>query len=174
MIPALVEAKIPVITGATGFEWPKNLERSLVEQKIPWIYASNFSLGLNMMLLLCDRLNSMAPALANSAFQIEETHHTKKLDAPSGSAISIKERFNSEIPIESIREGDVVGTHEIQLKAPNETIAIRHEAKDRNLFADGGIWAARSLVENTKTDGGLYNFTDILAKDLLQGENHER
>jgi 4-hydroxy-tetrahydrodipicolinate reductase len=98
---------------------------------------------------------------------VVETHHAAKLDAPSGTGLALADRLEEglgrAVPITSIRVGSVPGTHEIILDAPFEHITLVHEARDRRVFADGALTAARWLASPRAP--GLYTMRDVLATD---------
>jgi 4-hydroxy-tetrahydrodipicolinate reductase len=125
------------------------------------VLASNFSVGVNVLLWLTQK----AAELLGSAFnpEIVETHHKMKKDAPSGTAKTLAEILkavrNSEIPIESIREGDVVGEHIIIFSGPGESLELTHRAENRGIFALGALRAAKWIVYKPP---GRYSMQDVL------------
>ena len=149
------ENKFPkIITGTTG-----NLPTELMEsysKKSVILVKSNFSIGIQTILSM---LNNFDKDYWN--IEIQETHHTKKKDSPSGTALSLHEelkKITSEIiPIESIRKGDIIGFHSIKLSTPNETIEIRHNVIDRSVFAVGCV---KLLEDIQKINTGLYYNND--------------
>ena len=163
-IPLLIETKLPVVTGSTGFEWPANLDKTLKEKNISWIYASNFSLGVALVKQMLGKLSQYKDFFPAHKISIHEVHHTQKKDAPSGTALSMEEWSGEKCHITSERTGDVIGYHELTFDTGSEKIKISHEALDRRLFADGAIWAAEYLFKN-KTPG-LNNFQEILERTL--------
>lgn len=163
-IPLLMETKLPVVTGSTGFEWPSNLHQALKDKNLSWIYASNFSMGVAVVKQLLNKLAAASSFFPKHTISIHEIHHTKKLDAPSGTALSMQEWVQDKCEITSERIGDVIGFHELTFDTGTEKIKISHEALDRKLFADGAIWAAEYLVKN-KTPG-LNSFQDIIERTL--------
>lgn len=163
-IPLLIETKIPVVTGSTGFEWPENLNKILIDKKISWVYASNFSMGVAVVKQMMSKLAHASSMFPGHKCYIHEIHHTKKLDAPSGTALSMEMWMNEKCSITSEREGDVIGFHELVFDSGSEKIKLSHEALDRQLFADGAIWAAEFLNKN-KTPG-LNNFQEIIERNL--------
>lgn len=163
-IPLLVETKLPVVTGSTGFDWPVNLDETLKAKNISWIYASNFSMGVAVVKQMLNKLAASSSFFPNHHTSIHEVHHTKKLDAPSGTALSMERWMHEKCTITSERTGDVIGFHELTFDTGSEKIKISHEALDRRLFADGAIWAAEYLVKN-KTPG-LHAFQDIIERTL--------
>ena len=138
-------------------------------------YASNFSIGVNIFFAVNKYLAEIMNSFEEYNVSISETHHTQKLDAPSGTAISLadilikslnkkhswkldKDVNASEIAIEAIREGDVKGIHEILYDSEIDTINLRHSAKTRKGFAQGAVLAAEFLKDKT----GVYTMNDLL------------
>lgn len=157
----LVESKIPVVTGSTGLTWPENFDANLKAKNLKWIYATNFSLGMNIVQQMILIMSQVDKIFNDYQFSMNEIHHTKKLDAPSGTALSWKKWAGHEMNITSERMGDVIGIHELALTTPNEKITLRHEALDRKIFAEGALFAAHKI--NDKNLGaGLHLFQDIV------------
>jgi len=167
-IPLLVETKIPVICGSTGMSWPLEFDQQLKDKNIKWIYATNFSLGMNLvqqMILILSRANKIYD---NFKFSLNEIHHTKKLDAPSGTALSWKSWAGHEMDITSIRKDDVIGIHELTLSTPYEEISLIHNALDRRIFADGALFAANKVFNDKLLAPGLHLFQDIIQQELKE------
>jgi 4-hydroxy-tetrahydrodipicolinate reductase len=165
LIPMLLETKKPVVTGSTGFKWPNDFEQTLQEKKITWIHATNFSLGVVVLKQLIEKLHQIDHLFKGKTFSIHEVHHTKKLDAPSGTALSMKEWLKNPCEITSERTGDVVGIHTLTLDTPGEIIRLEHEAKDRTLFAEGALWAAR-YIHHHQLKPGLHAFQKVVESHL--------
>jgi len=148
-------AGLPVVCGTTGW----NAAALMAEKGTPGlIWKSNFSEGVNMVF---DFVKAAAQNIHNKQLDyhasISETHHIHKLDKPSGTAKTLAEKFAEgthspieNIPIESIREGEVPGIHTLTLDSPEDTIIITHIAKGREGFALGAVIAAEELC-NTKS-----------------------
>ncbi len=164
-IPVLLETARPVVTGSTGFPWPSDFGQTLQNKGVSWIYATNFSLAVVVFKQLIEKLHQMDNLFGEKRFFIHEVHHTKKLDAPSGTALSMKEWLNYPCEITSERKGDVVGLHTLTLETPGEILRLEHEAKDRRLFAEGALWAARYLYE-LKIPPGLHSFQKVVENHL--------
>jgi 4-hydroxy-tetrahydrodipicolinate reductase len=147
LIPMLIESKLPVITGSTGFDWPEDISDQLIKSDVAWVKAHNFSLGMNLMKQMIMNLSKAAELFKDFKFHIHEVHHTKKLDAPSGTAISWANWLGLPNEITSERTGDVVGDHMMTLETATEKITIRHEALDRKIFAEGALWASAKVLE---------------------------
>ena len=138
---------VPVVSGSTGWNAQALLdEDKRIHGKPMLIWKSNFSIGVNIFF----ELNKfLAQSLQHSGISyqpsIKEIHHIHKLDKPSGTAKTLAEQIGSNITIESIREGEVPGTHEVTWDSEEDTIIITHIAKGRRGFALGAVLAAESL-----------------------------
>jgi 4-hydroxy-tetrahydrodipicolinate reductase len=159
MIP-LIEAGIPAAWGTTGYEWPENLDQQLKDKNIKWLQASNFSLGMNIVRRCLGVIGQSSSVLNSPSFHIHEIHHTQKLDAPSGTAISWKDWLGKDAKITSERKGDIKGIHQLEVKTETESIWLKHEAHDRKIFAEGAIWAAEQLVSDD-IGPGFHSFSTI-------------
>jgi len=166
---------VPVISGTTG--WLDDYDQ-MVElcnnKKGAFIYGSNFSLGVNVFFELNNYLAKMMNNLKQYNINLEEIHHTQKLDAPSGTAISLAEGIinnsdktswkldkstnNNEIPIIAKRIDNVPGTHSIDYSSEVDTLKIEHVAHNRNGFALGAVVAAEWII-NKK---GVFTMKDVL------------
>ena len=154
---------MPVIVGTTG--WYDQLEsvvHDCQQREQALFVASNFSIGMNIMFELNRRLAQLMDGREEYAASITETHHVHKLDAPSGTAISLandmKEELGRTVPITSIREGEVPGIHEVVYDSDIDTLTLRHSAKSRKGLALGAVLAAEFL-EGKK---GYYTMRDML------------
>ena len=165
LLPMLIESRKPVVTGSTGFKWPANFDKTLQEKKLAWIHATNFSLGVVVLKQLIERLNKVDHLFEEKNYTIHEVHHTKKLDAPSGTALSMKEWLKAPSEVTSERTGDVVGLHTLTLETPGEIIRLEHEAKDRRLFAEGALWAANYITKN-RMEPGLHACQKVVETHL--------
>lgn len=173
-IKQCMENNVPVISGTTG--WLDRYEEivSLCNKLSgAFIYASNFSLGVNLFFELNRKLAQMMNGLDAYKVNLEEIHHIHKLDAPSGTAITLAEGIieksdynawklneseKNEVPIISKREGEVPGTHSIKYRSDVDTIEIKHEAHNRQGFALGAIVAAE-WIQGRK---GVFTMKDVL------------
>src|SRR5438477_4262532 len=159
-IRACIAAGKNVVVGTTGwYSDIPNIRAEVEQHKTGFLYGSNFSIGVN---LFFDLVRAAAPALQHQYYpQIFERHHVHKKDAPSGTAVTIRQilRQNSAIEVEitAFREGEVVGMHEVVLDSPNDTIYLCHDAKSRRGFAEGAIRAAEWIAHNQ----GFFDFKNI-------------
>lgn len=172
-LPLLLESRIPVICGSTGMKWPINFDQSLKDLNLKWIYATNFSLGMNLVHQMILIMKEAAKIFDEYQFSLHEVHHTKKLDAPSGTALSWKDWSGHSMEITSERKGDVTGIHELTLSTPYEEIIIKHKALDRKIFASGALYAADKILNDKSILVGLHLFQDIVQNELTkkQGNN---
>lgn len=164
----LVESKIPVVCGSTGMTWPDHFDSELKARELKWIYASNFSLGMNLIQQMIHIMGNADKIFDHYKFSLHEIHHTKKLDSPSGTALSWKAWANQEMDIISERKGDVLGIHELTLTTPYEKISLRHEALDRKIFAEGAMYAANIILNDKSLAPGLHLFQNIIQQELLK------
>ncbi len=166
---------IPVVSGTTG--WHKRIENIIsycYEKNGAFITATNFSVGVHVFFELNEQLAKMMNNLKQYNVDIEEIHHTKKLDAPSGTAITLAEGIikhtdkknwaldvtnnQDTLPITAERIPEVTGTHTINYTSEIDTISINHTAHNREGFALGAVIAAEWLVDKK----GVYTMKDVL------------
>ena len=166
-IPLLIASTLPVVTGSTGVKWPLDFDKKLKELTLTWIYATNFSLGMNIIHQMILIIKEADTILKDITFTMNEIHHTKKLDAPSGTALSWKKWLDHDVLITSERVGDVAGIHELILTTPHEKISLKHESLDRKIFAEGALFAADKIKTLSP---GLHLFQDVVQKELLRGK----
>jgi 4-hydroxy-tetrahydrodipicolinate reductase len=175
-ISKCLKEQVPVVSGTTGW-----LERyaEIVEvcnrNNAAFLHSSNFSIGVNLLFKLNAELARQMDRYNNYKVSIEEIHHTKKLDAPSGTAITLAEgiidhhsayinwcfeedKKNNCVPIHSIREGLVTGTHTVTWDSEIDTITLKHEAKNRKGLALGAVVAAEFLYSKR----GVFRMNDVM------------
>jgi len=175
-IKKAIGQKLPIVVGTTA--WSKSQEEifKLVSQtQGSLLYASNFSVGVNIFQQLTEKLAQLIESQAQYTLRIEETHHLQKLDAPSGTAVTLAEGIianntnynewqlgnevlSNQISIVAHREPDVPGTHEVFATSTIDTITLSHEAHSREGFALGAILAAEFLLGKQ----GVFTMKDVL------------
>ena len=137
---------VPVVCGSTGWDAASLLEEDKrIHEKPMLVWSSNFSVGVNIFFELNKFLAEKMAKQPQYTPSITETHHIHKLDKPSGTAKTLAEGIGRDVMIESIREGEVPGTHEVTWDSEEDTIVITHIAKGRRGFALGAVLAAEQL-----------------------------
>ena len=170
--------KIPIVIATTGFSKEEIQKIEEISKEIPIFRSANMSLDIN---LIAKILKEVAKVLSNTDIEIIETHHNRKIDSPSGTAILLADAINevleekkeydfnrmqkreprkkSEIGFSSIRGGNIVGEHTVAFFGENETLEIKHTSYSRQVFVEGAIKAVRFLI--TK-ENGLYDMNDLI------------
>ncbi len=171
------EAGVPVVSGTTGWyhDLP-NIEKLCLKQKNTLFFASNFSIGVNIFFALNEKLAGMLSYLEGYHPRIIETHHTEKLDAPSGTAITLAKQIidarksldkwgdaseilpSNVLPVKSYRIENITGTHVVHYNSVIDSIEIKHTSHTRTGFAEGAILAAE-WVQNKE---GIFTMQDML------------
>lgn len=178
-----LERGIPVISGTTG--WLQDYDKAVAlchGKNGAFLHASNFSVGVHVFFRLNAYLAAIMKHLPDYSVRIEEIHHQKKLDAPSGTAITLAENIikhsnkthwklgenigENGISITSKRTGAVPGTHTVQYNGPTDSLMLQHVAHNREGFALGALMAAEWLVGRE----GVYTMTDVLESLFSNGE----
>ena len=167
---------IPIVVGTTAwYEHFDEIKSICLSDNKSMFFASNFSVGVNIFFEINKKLASLMKAQQSYSPEIEEIHHTQKLDAPSGTAISLANEIiknldnktewvketaleKNQLPIKSLRSGDIPGTHIVTYDSLIDTIEIKHLAKSRKGFAMGAVMAAEFLKGKT----GFFEMKDLL------------
>ena len=163
---ACILAGCPVVVGTTG--WYDDLPgiRELVASNAgALLWEANFSLGIHALSQLVRRAGALFARLPGFDAALVETHHAAKKDAPSGTARMLQQQFAAEwgreVPITSVRVGSVPGTHALILDGAFEQIVVSHEVRDRRVFAEGALVAAKWLVGHR----GVFTLDDVLSQE---------
>jgi 4-hydroxy-tetrahydrodipicolinate reductase len=152
-----------LVIGTTGHSQEQLRTIEEAARSLPIVFASNFSVGVNVLFWLTRKAAELLGRDFNP--QIIETHHKMKKDAPSGTAKTLAEllkaaqKIQNEIPIQSIREGEVVGEHTVIFTGPSERLELTHRAASREIFAPGALRAAHWIMGRPP---GLYSMQDVL------------
>ncbi len=169
---------IPIVTGTTGWNKDFTQVENLVEKfKIPFFYASNFSVGIHITLAVSNYLASIMNKFPGYEARVEEWHHTQKKDAPSGTALTLSAGMIAHhnaysdygmtelsdgkkiLPVISHREDDIPGTHEIFYQSDVDVVSIKHTALNRDGFARGALQAAQFILDQKP---GIYTMNNLL------------
>lgn len=165
-LPQLAERKINVVIGTTGWQAQEAAMRAIATRAgIGVLAASNFSLGMNVFQLAVEEASRHFAKHAEFGAWIHESHHVMKKDAPSGTALTLKQGmvqagYPRPIDVSSTRVGSVPGTHTVGFDGPSETIEFTHTVRDRAVFARGALVAAQWLVGKQ----GWFSIRDLLAE----------
>ncbi len=171
-----MEHNVPVVSGTTGWlEKFYDIRKYCLENNGAFFYASNFSIGVNLFFKVNQHLAKLMNNYSNYDVSIEETHHKHKLDAPSGTAVTIAESIIKEmnrknkwkeetadsdetIPVKSIRKDEIPGIHKVAYDSEFDNIEIKHSAKSRKGFALGAVLAAEYIYNKS----GIFSMDDLL------------
>lgn len=167
---------LPLVIATTGHSEDELAMIRETSRRIPIFFAANMSVGVALLAELAVKTAAVFP---NADIEIVETHHRRKLDAPSGTALMLAKRLmgvrearmvcgrsgqqkrtDDEIGVHAVRRGSVVGVHEVIVSTENESITLKHEAHSRALFAEGALAAAQFLL---KKGPGLYDMQDMVS-----------
>lgn len=170
------EKNIPAVICTTGHTAEELEIIKQASEKVAVFHSANMSLGVA---LLCNLAKKTAQAFPDADIEIVETHHNRKLDAPSGTALMLAKALQSvrkgsklicgrdgnckrekdDIGISAVRRGNIVGIHEVYVSTDNQTITLKHEAHSRALFAEGALSAAQFIADKP---AGLYDMNSII------------
>lgn len=161
-VEACVKARVPVVLGTTG--WSD--QRAEIEQVVKdgdgtLVYGANFSIGVNLFYKIAGYAAELFSRFPEYEAFIEEQHHSRKRDAPSGTALNLEEIVSKHVEIKSIaatRAGSIPGTHRLGFDGAADQILIEHTARSRQGFALGAIMAAEWIVGKE----GLHEFSEVL------------
>jgi len=164
-IKKIASLKKNIVVGTTAwYDKIEEAKKAVEENNIGLIYAPNFSVGVNMFFRLTKEISRMMDSFKDYKVSMTEAHHIHKKDAPSGTAKKIaeiiKENSNriDDVKIESIREGEIPGTHTVNFESYADIIKLEHEAKGREGFAVGAVMAAEWI----KDKKGFYSIEDMM------------
>lgn len=170
-LKACVQNGVALVIGTTGLSADQIQAIQRASQKIPIVFSSNMSVGVNIFFELARALAAKIPS--NYEMRMVEAHHIHKKDAPSGTAKTITEIIEKAsgrkvAGIESIREGEIVGDHKVIFESGEDIITIDHHAKDRDIFAKGALVAAKFLAGRKD---GLFTMQDVLGLNAPAAAN---
>lgn len=162
-VEACVAANVPLVEGTTGWLGERDeIERIVREGMGATVFAANFSIGVNLFYRIADHAAALFAKFPDYETFIEEQHHSRKKDAPSGTALKLKEiiagRIEKDLGVSSTRAGNIPGTHRVGFDGPADQILLEHTARSREGFAAGAILAAEWIVGKT----GFYDFGEVM------------
>lgn len=168
-VSACLRAGVPLVEGTTGWMRRQEDVRRFVEEKEgALLYGANFSIGVNLFYRIVERAGELFRGLGDYAPFIEEAHHARKRDAPSGTALRLRDILASgmgrEVPVASTRAGFIPGTHRVGFDSQADQITLTHTARSREGFAAGALMGARWIVGHK----GVYEFSNVFDEILKE------
>jgi 4-hydroxy-tetrahydrodipicolinate reductase len=165
-------AGVPLVEGTTGWQAQLNdVRRVVTEHDGALVYGANFSVGVQVFYRIAARAAELFRALDSYDAFIEEAHHKRKRDAPSGTAIQLRdivaENLGREVPVASTRAGYIPGTHRLGFDSAADQIALTHTARSREGFAAGALLAAQWIVGRK----GVYEFSEVF-EEIVRPQTH--
>lgn len=168
-VRACLAANVPLVEGTTGWNAKKEAIKNLVEAANgAFVFGANFSVGVNLFYRITDFASELFAKFDDYEAFIEEQHHSRKKDAPSGTALKLKDfvakHITKDFSVSSTRAGNIPGTHRVGFDGNADQILLEHFARSREGFASGAILAAEWVIGKK----GFYEFTDVMDEILRQ------
>jgi 4-hydroxy-tetrahydrodipicolinate reductase len=162
-IEACARAGVPLVEGTTGWKAHEETARQIVNaHSAALVYGANFSIGVNLFYRIVERSAELFAAVDAYAPFIEEAHHMRKRDAPSGTALQLRDlmakHLGPDIPTASTRAGYIPGTHRVGFDSEGDQVLLVHTARSRRAFASGALLAAHWIAGKT----GVFEFKDVI------------
>ncbi len=166
-VEACLLANVPLVEGTTGWNAEKETIRQIVENENgAFVFGANFSVGVNLFYRITDFASRLFAKIEDYEAFIEEQHHSRKRDAPSGTALKLKDIVSKNIAkdfsVSSTRAGNIPGTHRVGFDGSFDQILLEHFARSREGFASGAILAAEWIAGRK----GFYEFTEVMDEIL--------
>ncbi len=173
-VNACLSAQVPLVVGTTGWHAQADEVRQLVAARNgALVYGANFSVGVNLFYRIVARAAELCAGFDAYAPFIEEAHHVRKRDAPSGTALVLRDllaaEYAQDVPVASTRAGHMPGTHRVGFDSAADQIMLTHTARSREGFAAGALVAARWLQGRH----GVYEFGQVI-EEMLQERMKQR
>ena len=162
-VEACLLAGVPLVEGTTGWnDQREDIERLVRQRMGAMVFGANFSIGVNLFYRIVDTAAELLAEFPEYETYIEEQHHSRKKDAPSGTALKLKDivaqHIKNGFSVSSTRAGNIPGTHRVGFDGPADQIELTHTARSREGFALGALVAAEWILGKT----GFYEFTDVM------------
>ena len=162
-VEACVLAGVPLVEGTTGWNDQRaEIERIVREGLGAMVFGANFSIGVNLFYRIADFASELFAKFPEYEAFIEEQHHSRKKDSPSGTALKLKDivarHIDHDVSVSATRAGNIPGTHRVGFDGPADQVLLEHTARSREGFAAGAILAAEWIVGKK----GFYEFTDVM------------
>lgn len=177
-VTACATARVPLVEGTTGWQDEEADARRIMDAAGgTMVIGANFSIGVQVFYRLVDRAGELFARLAAYDAFIEEAHHAKKVDAPSGTARELgrllARRLGHDIPVASTRAGHIPGVHRVGFDSAADQVLLIHTARSREGFAVGALAAASWIAARPKGEGGVFTFADVLDQ-ILEAERSRK
>jgi 4-hydroxy-tetrahydrodipicolinate reductase len=171
-VEACARAGVPLVEGTTGWKDKESQAKQIVaEHNGALIYGANFSIGVNLFYRIAKQASGLFAAVEGYSPFIEEAHHNRKRDAPSGTALKLRdlmsEHLGPEIPTSSTRAGHIPGTHRVGFDSEADQVLLTHTARSRQGFANGALLAAHWIVGRT----GVFEFGEVI-DEIIANAKH--
>jgi 4-hydroxy-tetrahydrodipicolinate reductase len=172
-IEACARARVPLVEGTTGWKQHESTAKQIItHHESAMVYGANFSIGVNLFYRIAKHAAALFSAVEGYATFIEEAHHNRKRDAPSGTALKLcelmSEHLGPDIPTSSTRAGYIPGTHRVGFDSEADQILLTHTARSRQGFANGALLAANWIIGRT----GVFEFSDVI-EEIITTKGHE-
>ncbi len=171
-VEACMLAETPIVVGTTGWNDQRpEIEKLVAEANGAMVYGANFSIGVNLFFRIAEYAAELLARFPEYEAFIEEQHHSRKKDAPSGTALKLKDVIKDHIAIGEIaatRAGNIPGTHRLGFDSPADHILIEHAARNREGFALGALMGAEWIAGRK----GFYEFTAVMQEQLSSTDKH--
>ena len=169
-VEACMLGGVPLVEGTTGWNSQREeIEKLVRDANGAFVFGANFSIGVNLFYRVVDHASELFARFNEYEVFIEEQHHSRKKDAPSGTALKLKDvvarHFKNEFGVSATRAGNIPGTHRVGFDGPADQILLEHTARSREGFAGGALLAAEWIVGKN----GFYEFTDVIDEVLSSG-----
>lgn len=163
-------AGVPLVEGTTGWSQHDEAKKIVAQHAGALVYGANFSIGMNIFYRVVKNASDLFAALDQYSPFIEEAHHLRKRDAPSGTALRLREymtdRLGREVPVSSTRAGYIPGTHRVGFDSEADQILMTHTARSRQGFASGALLAAHWIAGRK----GVFEFGEVI-EELLRAKS---
>ena len=168
-IEACARARVPLVEGTTGWKQHESTAKQLItEHSGAMVYGANFSIGVNLFYRIAQQAAALFSVVEGYAPFIEEAHHNRKRDAPSGTALKLRdlmsEHLGPDIPTSSTRAGYIPGTHRVGFDSEADQVLLTHTARSRQGFANGALLAAHWIIGRT----GVFEFSEVIEEILTR------
>lgn len=172
-VEACARAKVCLVEGTTGWKQHEaGAKQIMTEHSGAMVYGANFSIGVNLFYRIAKQAAALFAAVEGYDPFIEEAHHNRKRDAPSGTALKLRdlmsEHFGSDISTASTRAGHIPGTHRVGFDSEADQVLLTHTARSRQGFASGALLAAHWIIGRT----GVFEFSEVI-EEIITTKSHK-